>query len=173
MADGEQGLEHLIAECRTVAENSLYNAQAHHELASTLQKRADRKAIWMVIVPSAIAGVAGFLTAVGLPSWLGAFSAVGGFLAAVSTVLGGDTSHSRHCTAASQWTALRHEARALQETYFRELPHEQFLAEVRRINDRYNTLCQALEPTDKESFDKARKRIQSGIFDPDFRKKNT
>lgn len=170
MGDREQDLEHLIDECKTVAENSLYNAQTHHELASTVQKRADKKAIWMVIVPSAIAGVAGFLTAVGLPSWLGAFSAVGGFLAAVSTVLGGDKLHNRHCTAASQWTALRHEARSLHETYFRELPHAQFLAEVRRIDDRYNTLCQALEPTDNESFDKARERIKSGIFTPEFRK---
>jgi hypothetical protein len=59
------------------------------------------------------------------------------------TLLGDDTSYSRHGTAASQWTALRRGARTLQETYFRERLHEQFLAEVRRINDHYNTLCQA------------------------------
>jgi hypothetical protein len=166
-------MDHLIAECQTVAENSLYNAQTHFELADIIKRRAEKKARWLVIVPSAVAGIAGVLTAVGLPAWVGAFSAVGGFLAAVYSAFGESESPVRHRLAANQWTSLRHEARALSETYFKELPHEQFLAEARRIDDRYTTLCQALEPTDKEAFDKARERVKSGLFVPDFREKET
>lgn len=163
--------DHLITECKTVAENSLYNAQAHYEVADIVKRRVQRKARWLVIVPSAVAGIAGVLTAVGLPVWIGAFSAVGGFLASVYSAFGESESPIKHCLAANQWTSLRHEARALSETYFKELPHEQFLAEVRRIDDRYTTLCQALETTDKEAFERARERVKSGIFVPDFREK--
>jgi hypothetical protein len=164
-------MDHLIAECQTVAEDALYNAQTHFELADIIKRRAAKKARWLVIVPSAVAAVAGVLTAVGLPAWIGAISAVGGFLAAVYSAFGETDSPVRHRLAANQWTSLRHEARALSETYFKELPHEQFLAEARRIDDRYTTLCQALEPTDKEAFDKARERVKSGLFVPDFREK--
>jgi len=169
MGDNEAGSDHLIAECKTIAESSLYNAQAHFELAEIIKTKAQMKARWLVIVPSAIAGVAGVLTAVGLPVWIGAFSAVGGFLASVYSAFGEEQSPIKHRIAANQWTGLRHEARALSETYFRELPHQQLLAEVRRIDDRYTTLCQALEPTDREAFDKARERVKSGVFNPDFR----
>jgi hypothetical protein len=166
-------MDHLIAECQTVAENSLYNAQTHYELADIIKRRAERKARWLVIVPSAIAGIAGVLTAGGLPVWIGAFSAVGGFLAAVYSAFGESESPIRHRLAANQWTSLRHEARALSETYSKELPHEQFLAEARRIDDRYTTLCQALEPTDKEAFEEARERVKAGLFVLDFRDKDT
>jgi hypothetical protein len=167
----DNNIDHLIAECKTVAENSLYNAQAHYELADIIKRRAEKKARWLVIVPSAVAGVAGVLTAVGLPVWIGAFSAVGGFLASVYSAFGETESPTKHRIAANQWTSLRHEARALSETYFKELPHEQFLAEARRIDDRYTTLCQALEPTDKEAFERARERVKSGVFTADFREK--
>src|ERR1035437_6658346 len=145
----------------------------HQTLLRLFVVRWFPKARWLVIVPSAIAGIAGVLTAVGLPVWIGAFSAVGGFLAAVYSAFGESESPIRHRLAANQWTSLRHEARALSETYSKELPHEQFLAEARRIDDRYTTLCQALEPTDKEAFEKARERVKAGLFVPDFREKDT
>jgi hypothetical protein len=155
--------DHLISECRKVAENSLYNAQAHFVLAD----RLERHARWMLMAPAALAGTCGILTAVGLPAWLGAFSAIGGFFAATAAVLGIDRAPTSHRLAANQWTALRHEADSLSETYFKELPHEQFVAEVRRIDDRYNTLCQSLEPTDKKAFDMARAQIKAGVFKTD------
>ena len=80
-----------------------------------------------------------------------------------------DQAATVHRIAANQWTALREEARFLHETYAKELPHPQLIAEVRKIDDRYNTLCQALEPTDLKSFEAARKRIKSGRFSPDFK----
>jgi hypothetical protein len=155
----------LLKECQTIAENCLYNAQAHYILADTKERRVR---CWL-IVPSAIAGVAGLLTALSLPAWIGAFSALGGVIVTIAAILGVDKEPGASRNAASQWTALRHEARSLHETYFKELPREQFLAEVRRIDDRYNALIQALPPTDHKSFELARKQIKAGTHQLDFR----
>lgn len=160
-------VDNLVSECQTVADNSLYNAQAHFILADIKEANARL----LLILPSAVAGLCGILTAVGLPSWLGAFSALGGFTVAVATILGVDKEPNEHRKAAAQWTALRHEARSLCETYFKELPRDQFLAEVRRIDDRYNSLCQALEVTNRKSFEAARKQIESGDHKPDRKRR--
>lgn len=155
----------LLQECETIAENSLYNAQAHFILADA----KEMKGRWLLIAPSAVAAVCGFLTALGAPGWLGAFSAVGGLMVTLASIFGVDKEPTSHRNAACQWTALRHEARSLHETYFKELPREQLLAEVRRIDDRYIALTQALQPTDRPSFEKARKQIQSGVHQADFK----
>jgi hypothetical protein len=166
MTSNSEELRNLLDECDTVAKNALYNAQAHFILADS----KERKGRWLLIAPSTISAVCGLLTAVGLPNWLGAFSAVGGLMVSMAAIFGVDKQPTAHRNAACQWTALRHEARALHETYYREIPREQFVAEVRRIDDRYIALCQAFEPTDKESFEAARQQIQSGIHEPDTKK---
>jgi hypothetical protein len=155
----------LIQECQTVAENALYNAQAHYFLAGSKEMRGRL----LLVFPSAVAGVAGLLTALGQPAWLGAFAAIGGFFVTVATILGVDREPTAHRNAACQWTALRHEARALCDTWATEWPREQFVADVRRIDDRYLALNQALPATDKNSFEAARKQIQSGTHKPDFK----
>jgi hypothetical protein len=167
MNSGASDIGNLLRECETVAENSLYNAQAHFILADSKEK----KGRWLLIAPSAVAGLCGLLTALGLPSWLGAFSAVGGLMVSMAAIFGVDKQPTAHRNAACQWTALRHDARSLSETYFRELPREMFFAEVRRIDDRYVTLCQVLEPTDSDSFEAARKQIKSGVHEPDSKPK--
>ncbi len=167
MGDGSNDVNNLLHECETVAESSLYSAQAHFFLADIKEKQA----LWLLVAPSLVAAVCGLLTAIGLPQWLGAFSAAGGLVATVAAALGIDKQPTSHRIAASQWTALRHEARSLHQVYFKELPREQFLAEVRRIDDRYGALCQALPPTNRKSFETARKQIKEGIHEPDFAKK--
>jgi hypothetical protein len=167
MSSGSNDASNLLQECETVAENSLYNAQAHLFLADSKEKQA----LLLLVVPSFVAGICGLLTAVGLPQWLGAVSAAGGLVATVAGVLGIDKQPTLHRNAASQWTALRHEARSLYQTMFKELPQDQFLAEVRRIDDRYVALCQALPPTNRKSFETARKQIKTGTHELDFKQK--
>jgi hypothetical protein len=166
MSHDPSDLGNLLQECETVAENSMYNAEAHYSLADS----KERQGLWLLVLPSFVAAVCGLLTAVGLPRWLGALSAAGGFVATVAGALGIDRQPTAHRNAASQWTALRHEARALHQTLFKELAREQFLAEVRRIEDRYIALCEALPPTNRKSFETARKQIKEGTHEPDFRK---
>src|SRR5579864_8492038 len=156
-------VDYLVRECETIANNSLYNAESHYTLAES----KERKGVFLIAVPSALAGMCSLLTAVGLPPWIGAFGAAGGLVATVAAVLGVDKQPTAHRNAASQWTALRHEARSLFEGMFKELPHGQFVAEVRRLCDKYNALCQALPATDSEAFDRARKRIHKGLHEPD------
>jgi hypothetical protein len=167
MSNGANDVSSLLQECEAVAENSLYNAQAHFFLADSKETQAR----WLLVVPSFVAGICGLLTALGLPQWLGAFSAAGGLIATVVGVLGIDKQPTVHRNAASQWTALRREASSLHQTYFKELPRDQFLAEVRRIGDRYIALCQALPPTNRRSFDTAREQIKAGVHEPDFKKR--
>ncbi len=163
MNDSTGDVDYLVRECETIANNSLYNAESHYVLAESKEK----KSVWIIALPSAVAGVCSLLTAVGFPIWLGAFGAAGGLVASVAAVLGVDKQSTAHRNAGSQWTALRHEARSLFQGMFKELPHGQFVAEVRRLSDRYNALCQTLPATDNESFDRARKRIHKGLHEPD------
>lgn len=156
--------QHLVDECRIVAENCLYTAQAHFVLAV----KAERQSRWLLIFPSIVAAISGILVAIGQPGWIGAFAAASGLVAGVASALGVDRKATIHKQAGNLMTALRHEARALCDTYWLELEHQQLFVEVRRINDKYNCLIQALEITDSASFEKARKRIKEGFFDPDF-----
>lgn len=157
----------LLKECRTVAENCLYNAQAHFALAASREKQVR----WLILVPSIITSVCGVLTALGLPRWIGVLSAGGGLVVSIATSLGVEKGPAVHKKAAALWTALRHEARSLCETYFAELTRDQLLAEVRRIDDRYNSLCNALETTDRSSFEAARQRIKLGEHELDFKRR--
>lgn len=164
MAQDEREIAHLLEECRTVAENCLYTAQSHFEAVNPTRWRARL----LLVIPAVVAAASGFLTAIGLPKWIGAFGAVAGLVVAVASILGVDREPAYHQQAGNLLTALRHEARALAETYWRELTRDQIFAEVRRINDRYNCLVQALECTDSKAFDRARKRIKAGRFEMDF-----
>lgn len=159
-------IQNLINECKIVEENCLYTSQAHFEMADKVEFQARL----FLIVPSCIAAISGILTAVGFPAWIGAFAAVSGLITGLSSVFGIDRKAASHKQAGNVLTALRHEARALHESYWCEIPHEEFVAEVRRIHDRYNSLIQILETTDNSAFEKGRKRIKAGLFEPDFQK---
>ncbi|SRR6266542_1565654 len=155
--------DHLLAECNRIAGDSLYTSQAHFECAAS----AKRRGRWLLTLPAAVAAVIGILTAVGLPGWLGAFSAAAALVAAVASILGVDREEGSHCQAGNSLTALRHEARALADTSWRELTHEQLAYEVRRLSDRYGALITGLPTTDNKAFGRARKRIKAGLFAPD------
>lgn len=159
-------VQHLINECKIVEENCLYTSQAHFAMAD----KAEFQARLFLIVPSCIAAVSGIFTAIGFPAWIGSFAAVSGLITGLASAFGVDRKAGAHKQAGNVLTALRHEARALYESYWREIPREQFVAEVRRIHDRHNSLIQILETTDNAAFEKGRKKIKAGIFEPDFPK---
>ena len=158
-------VQHLLDECKIIEENCLYTSQAHFAMAN----KAEFQSRLFLIVPSCVAALSGILTAIGFPSWLGAFAAVSGLITGIASIFGVDKKAGAHKQAGNVLTALRHEARALHEAYWREIPHEQLVAEVRRIHDKYNSLIQMIETTDDSAFEKGRKKIKAGLFDPDFR----
>lgn len=161
----EAGRQSLVDECKTLAENCLYTATTHYFMAA----QASWRARLFLLVPAAVAAVAGILTSVGLPGWIGAFASAAGLVSGVATVLGAGQKETAHKSAGNLFTCLRHEARALNETFQPSLSNGQFLAEVRRLCDRYNCLVEATELTDDVAYEKARKKVKSGTFTPDFR----
>ncbi|CEP66427.1 Uncharacterized [Moorella glycerini] len=163
MNQEEQQYQHLLDECRTIAENCLYTAQAHFVTAD----RAETRSQWFLTVPSVVAGICGLLVALGFPNWIGAVAAVAGTVSTVASSLGVDRLATEHRILANSLTALRHEARTLQETMWREISHEQLVAEVRRLTDKYNALIQGPKATDIKSFEVGRRRIKAGLFEPD------
>lgn len=165
MKEAPDDIKHLLEECKVIEENCLYTAQAHFEIASRVKKRSKL----FFLIPSCISTLSGILTAIGLPSWLGAFAAISGLITGLFSVLGIGKQSSAHKQAANILTTLRHDARALHEAYWQEITRDQLFAEVRRLHDQYNALIQTLEMTDNASFEKARQRIKAGRFNPDFK----
>ena len=155
----------LLEELQTIEENCLYTAQAHFSIAG--RKGTAVKIVF--IGASAMAAIAGGLVAAGLPAWLGVFSAVGGVVGAVTAALGANKDVHTHIVAANVLTKMRHEARALREAFAPTLSTDDLVREVRRFSDAYNNLIQGLPPTDAKSMERARKLIQAGQFQPDFR----
>jgi hypothetical protein len=157
-------IKHLIDECKTIDENCLYTAQTHFEMA----RAAQWKVHWLVSVPSLLAVIAGFYSAMNDAGWAGAIAAAAAGLAGLASVLGIEKDVVTHKSAGNLMTSLRHDARVLHECYWQEMTREQFYIEIRRLNDRYRIARLALEPTDNAAFEKARKRIKQGYFKPDF-----
>jgi hypothetical protein len=155
----------LLDGCKTISENCLYTATTHYILA----KQAGWRVALFLLVPAVVAAVAGILTSVGMPGWIGAFASAAGLVSGVATFLGADRKEIAHKSAGNLFTCLRHEARALHETFHLSLPDDQLLAEVRRLSDRYNCLVETTELTDDKAYEKARKKVKSGTFTPDFR----
>jgi hypothetical protein len=153
----EEEVRHLLDECRTIEENSLYTAQAHYEIANDEKWKR-----WVLLVcPAFLSALAGALVAVGLPPWIGMVGALLGGFAAIAASLGVDRDSSTHMNAGHIMTAMRHEARQLHEVFWRELSRAELKAEVRRLADKYNNLGLALPATNGTAFEKAREKIHA------------
>jgi hypothetical protein len=69
--------------------------------------------------------------------------------------------------AAKNFTALKHKARALKDTFGLDMQDEVFFAAVKSLHDEYINLIKLVSPTDEKSFNKARERIKKGVHEPD------
>lgn len=165
--------DNLVNECLMIAENCLYTAQTHFEMARRAGIRSRRFILW----PSVLSGAAGIGIPVGVfmshKAWalLGIVPAVAGIVTAVAAYFG-SSDESAHRVAGNLFTVLRHDSRALAETFASEMPLDQLTCKVRRLQDRYNTLVQSTEVTNPETLERARKTIKKGRFDPDFKSGN-
>ena len=162
-------VEHLLDECRTIDENCLYTGQTHFIMADSSQK----KARLMILIPSLIAVASGAIAAVFSLGWAGGMASGAAGFASLASVLGVDRNAISHRSAGNLLTSLRHEVRALHESFWKEMSREQLYFEVKRLNDKYNCVCLALDSTDNKAFEKARERIKKGRFEPDFRMGST
>jgi len=155
---------HYIKETKTIENNCVYTAEAHHIIAA----RYGKHAFWFQLIPAVIASFSGMLVAGSVvPPWFGWATVVSGIVTAVSGVLNPIKSYFDHLTAAKSFTVLKQEARALGTTTGLMLSELELKYSITNLQQRYGDLVRLAPPTDERSFRNAQERIKSGIHEPD------
>lgn len=72
-----------------------------------------------------------------------------------------------HLNAAKNFTALKHEARGLKDTFSSTIEDKEFFSAVKNLHEKYNNLIKFVPPTDEKSFNESRERIKKGVHGPD------
>jgi len=67
---------------------------------------------------------------------------------------------------------LKHEARALYQTFYKGMDHNSFSVMVQILRERYNMIVKLTPQTTIEAFEEGRKRIKAGRHTPDFEEQN-
>lgn len=165
----EKTNEYLTRECMRIEEDSLYTAEAHYILASTSRKIG----FWVKIVPAAVAFASGILVVSGFPTWVAWLAILSGAAFALQSILNPDQKANNYSTAGKDYTALKHEARALYQTFSKEMSKSDFAVAVRRLRDKYNFLVKHTPQTTEKAFEKGRKRIKAGRHTPDFEERES
>lgn len=163
----EESNEHLIKECMRIEEDSLYTAEAHYMLAS----EAKRTSFWVKFLPAVVAAVSGILVLRGYPDWLAWLAIISGAAFGLQAVLDPDRKANDYSIAGKEYTALKHEARALYQTFSHEMDHNAFALAVRILREKYNALVRHTPQTTIKAFEEGRKRIKAGRHTPDFEEK--
>jgi len=163
----EKNNEHLIKECMRIEDDSKYTAEAHYILAS----KTKTIGFWVKIVPAAVAAVSGILVLSGCPTWVAWLAILSGAAFALQSILNPDQKANDYSTAGKEYTALKHEARALYQTFSKEISKPDFTVAVRLLREKYNFLVKHTPQTTEKAFEKGRKRIKAGRHTPDFEEK--
>jgi hypothetical protein len=158
---------HLINECRTIEENCTYTGEAHFIIAPGLEWWSR----FFKYVPIAGSVISGALLAMGYAQWLGWVALLSGVVTAWATAMDVDRRARDHADAGRRFTMLKHDARALWQTYAPEITREEFYRETRRLAERYNQIVVSAPQTTREAFERASKRIKAGVYTPDFVRK--
>jgi len=156
---------HLISECMQIEEDCQYTAEAHYIIASG----AGRVSFWVKLIPAIAASASGAALLSGMPNWIAWFSVIAGVAFALQTILNPDKKQEEHSQAGKCYTTLKHESRALYETFYKEMDHNSFSVMVRILREKYNLIARLTPQTTIEAFEEGRKRIKAGRHIPDFK----
>lgn len=159
-------IECLITECKQIQEDSTYTAEAHYIIADKLSK----KAFWYKVTPACITVFSAFQLLTGSPSWVAWVTLLSGLVTIMNVFMEPEKRARGHLFAAKNFTVLKHEARALHESFKDFITEDEFYHTVKRLRERYDLLVQFTPSTDdKVAWEKARERIKSGVHTADFR----
>lgn len=151
-------------ETGNIERNCTYTAEAHHIIAL----RNKRMSAGFQIIPAVVAAALGAAVGGGfIPPWWIWISVVSAVVAAVGNVLNPMKEYYDNLNAAKNFTALKHDARALRDVFSSRMNDEEYMTAVQILHDRYNDLLRFAPPTDKKSFEEARERVKKGIHKPD------
>lgn len=151
-------------ECSRIEENATYTAETHHILAK-------RQMRWFKIFQLVPAIATAFLSSLVVgqigPHCLSIVALIAAIVTAIGTVMNPQRSYFEHLDAAKAFTMIKHDARALRDTFGPDAPDRENESCVRGLHDRYNDLTRLSPPTEDWAFEEARKRIQRGVHQPD------
>ena len=160
--------EHLITECKQIEDDCKYTAEAHHTIASGNEKMG----LGLKIIPAGVAAGSGVALLSGYPSWVAWLAIISGVVFAMTTIMGPDKRANDHTKAAKDYTVLKHDARALYQTFSHEMSQSEFYLSVRLLRERYNNLVSQTPKTTDKAFEKARLKVKSDRHTPDFEKQS-
>lgn len=160
--------EKYLEECNVIEQCCTYSAEAHHIIAN----KSKQLMTWLQIIPAIIASLSGILVAGEIvPIWFGWLTVVSAVITSITSVLNPLKEYYDHLNAAKNFTALKHEARALRGIFSARMNDDVFFGAVENLTKRYAEFIKFVPPTDDDSFYRARKKIKSGIHKPDKIKK--
>ena len=154
----------LVNECKTMEENCLYTATAHHIIEGEMA----RKARLYKYVPAAVSALGGGAILVELGTAFAWFPIIAGLATAMATALDVDKRTIEHKGAAKEYTILRHKARAAYQTFAYEMTREEFVQVVKELCECYNELTKTHPSTTEKAFNEAREKIKKGDYESDF-----
>ena len=157
-------VEECKKECSIIEQFCIYNAETHN----TMARKAQRKTFWLQCVPAILTSLSAFLV-VGqiIPAWWGWTTLVTAVITAVGSTMDTKTAFFNHLFAAKHFSALRHQARSLRDTFMSNMPETEIISRTRELNIKYDDLIHFTPLTDNKSFEEARERIKSGVHTPD------
>lgn len=144
---------------KSLEENCKYNAQAYFEAA----KSAEFWGKVIVFIPAILSAAAGTLVALGWDKSWGVASAMAGLIAATGSFLGAERKAPSFKESARKYTALKHEIK-LEITLAPTVESAESLRQsLRSLTDQYQAIASRDEPVPNRQFDRATKRIESGL----------
>jgi len=155
----------LIEECKRIEEDSLYTAETHFLIAQKLT----RKNMIIKYIPIVVSFVSQVVLVYAIINKLDLIYQLLSLLISVGSTavsffnLLNDTDKKikEHESAGKMFTALKHEARGLYQTFEPFLDEQAFLREVYALREKYNLLVKSTPITDNKSYEEARCRIRS------------
>ena len=165
----ENDINHLIKECMQIEDDCLYTAETHYIIAA----KADRIGFWVKLIPAIAAAGSGAAVLSGAPNWVAWFAIISGVAFALQSILNPDKKQGEHSQAGKSYTALKHESRALYQTFYKEMDYNSLSVMVRILRERYNLIVKLTPQTTIEAFEAGRKRIKAGRHKPDFEKQDS
>ncbi|MEE1837450.1 hypothetical protein [Streptomyces sp. SP17KL33] len=161
MAITDAELDRIKKELERLQENCLYSAQGYFEAAKSSE-------LWgrlMVFIPACVTATAGFFTAVGGGRSFGAFSAVGGAVAATASFLGSSKKSTDFLASAHSYTALRNKLHLEINLLSSESDYSAMEVKVREFNTEYVRISTTDVPMPNRFFEKARARIRGNLVE--------
>jgi len=165
----EEKIKGLVTECKQLQEDSTYNAEVHYIMAGKLS----RKAFWCKFIPVIISIFSAYQLAIGAPNWIAWITLISSLFLLLSIILEPERISREHLSAAKSFTALKHDARSLHESFATFMVEQDFYHDVKRLREKYNLLIQFVPSTgDKAAWELAAERIKKGVHIADFRGKD-